>query len=163
MATVPKIFASNTRAKSAEVNANFAALPDIGTYTAPTTGILTWTSGGVAPSIGNGTSAMRYMQIGKLVLVNYYLTFGTTTSGGSGTWYFAFPVSADTSGSFRVLAGNAAAVDSGVQDYDVNAPLLIDATKFAVTNSAGQVWTASTPFAFGSGDYFHINFSYIAA
>lgn len=51
----------------------------------------TWTSTGTAPSLGNGTLIGRYIKIGKLVHVFIRLTWGSTTSAGTGDYSFSLP------------------------------------------------------------------------
>ena len=52
----------------------------------------TWTCDNTPPSVGNGTMIARYVQIGKVVTVQMFLSFGSTTSGGTGNWHFTLPV-----------------------------------------------------------------------
>lgn len=52
----------------------------------------TWATSGGAPSIGNGTLTGRYRILSpKTVIFQVFLTFGSTTSGGSGTFTFTLP------------------------------------------------------------------------
>lgn len=53
-----------------------------------------WRSNGSSPAIGNGSLIAKYRQLGRLVAVSYYLSFGSTTSGGNGPWLFDLPVPA---------------------------------------------------------------------
>jgi hypothetical protein len=134
----------------------------LGTYTAPTVYTPSWTAAGTAPDIGNGTIVGRYTQIGKTVFGNIYLGFGTTTTAGTGSWYFTFPVTAESTIK-RVLIGNAAMVDAGVQEVDGATLLLIDTTKFAITKADGTLWGVGVPLTLGATDYVHIAFQFEAA
>ena len=49
----------------------------------------TWTAATTNPSIGNGTLAGRYTQIGKTCVLVIGLTAGSTTTYGSGNWSFS--------------------------------------------------------------------------
>jgi hypothetical protein len=51
----------------------------------------TWGSSGSAPSIGNGTLVGRYQKFGRSVKLFIRLTWGSTTSGGTGNWTFTLP------------------------------------------------------------------------
>lgn len=55
-----------------------------------------WSTSGTAPSVGDGTLTGRYKQIGKTVHYNMTLTWGTTTSAGTGTWSFTTPIDVQT-------------------------------------------------------------------
>lgn len=57
----------------------------------------TWTSGGSAPAIGNGTLTGRYIKKGKEVTLHIYLLAGSTTTFGNNTnsWTFSLPLTAD--------------------------------------------------------------------
>jgi hypothetical protein len=50
-----------------------------------------WTSS-TPPSIGNGTRAGFYKQLGKIVHFKAVITFGSTTTYGTGAWAFPLPV-----------------------------------------------------------------------
>ena len=67
-------------------------------------------SGGGSVTIGNGTLTGNYFRIQKLVIVNYVLTWGSSTSTTcSGLWLFSVPVGNATRGNAfgRILdAGN---------------------------------------------------------
>jgi hypothetical protein len=57
----------------------------------------TWTSDGTQPAIGNATVVARYLQIGKQVHAWGQITFGSTSTFGTGTYKFALPVAASAS------------------------------------------------------------------
>lgn len=60
----------------------------------------TWTTstGSNSPSFGNAAINTQYVKIGRLVIANFSITFGSTTNFGGGTaadnWRFAVPVTA---------------------------------------------------------------------
>lgn len=52
----------------------------------------TWTASGGGASVGNGSLIGRWRYTGRgTIAVRYALTFGSTTSGGSGEWLFTLP------------------------------------------------------------------------
>jgi len=51
-----------------------------------------WTSTGTAPAIGNGTLTGAYVQIGKWVQFRIQVTFGSTTTFGTGGLQVSLPV-----------------------------------------------------------------------
>jgi hypothetical protein len=79
-----------------QFNSMFAA------YTAYTP---TWTAVTTNPSLGNGTLVGQYMKIGRICLITWQLTMGSTTTYGSGSWRMSLPFTAATvtSGSPGVL------------------------------------------------------------
>lgn len=125
--------------------------------------------GGYTPAltnitIGNGTLAFFYKQIGKTVHVRGILTFGSTTSV-SGVMGIALPVTAvgtEQSWALRVL-------DNGVNSYMITAYLgsttRIDlyALKTDATYLAWQATSSTVPFTWATGDVVYINFTYEAA
>lgn len=54
----------------------------------------TWTAQVSDPTLGNGTITGAYKVIGKTCFVRIKLNYGSTTSGGSGAWWFGLPLSA---------------------------------------------------------------------
>lgn len=64
---------------------------------APKTYTPSWTSSGTAPAIGNGTLVGNYHRQGKMIDVQIKQTWGSTTTNGTGTWYWSLPaISPDT-------------------------------------------------------------------
>lgn len=111
-----------------------------------------WTSSGTAPSVGNGTLAGRQQQSGKLLRVEINLTFGSTTSSGTGEWSFSIPVAA-ASRTVQQAVGTAWAFDSG-NNYYIGVVTLTTTGVLKVfpASPAGASWQSSVPFAFGNGD-----------
>jgi hypothetical protein len=93
-----------------------------------------WTSftptiGGSGWSVGNGTLACSYQQIGKTVAAHYSFTLGSTSASGSGTLTFTLPVTAVasryTGQGYTDMAGNGVfhilvrATSTTVLEFDV--------------------------------------------
>ena len=70
---------------------------------------VSWTASTTNPSIGNGILNGRYVQIGKTVMGTIEMIVGSTTTYGSGGWYFSLP-KAVASNAF--LTGNWVVVDA---------------------------------------------------
>jgi hypothetical protein len=51
----------------------------------------TWTGASSDPDIGDGDIDARYSKDGKWVTVSIHMVAGSTTTFGSGTWYFSLP------------------------------------------------------------------------
>jgi len=127
----------------------------------------TWSSDSGAPSIGNGNIGGRYKQIGKTVFFNFKLTYGSTTTGGSGAWMFGLPVTAyDANYQFP-----ASILNNGLAWYGAvaNGNYKNSTSHFSVihqNDTATTVWggvTATAPFTFGTGDTLTVSGSYEAA
>lgn len=69
-----------------------AGFPDIFNYT------LAWTSDGSAPSLGNAVVVSRFRISGKHVDVKIQITFGNTSSFGSGNYSFSLPLTSANDG-----------------------------------------------------------------
>jgi hypothetical protein len=80
------------QALAEEVDALITAAP--GTWAAYTP---TWGTSGTAPALGNGTIVGRYIQVGKKVRAEILVTFGSTTTFGTGGYTFTLPVAASAS------------------------------------------------------------------
>ncbi len=90
-------------------------------YTKPQFYVPTWTSSGTAPSLGNGSLRGLWSRNGRTITVSVELSFGDTTSAGTGSWFFGAPPLTDNpfapvqqcgSGYVTNNLGNAAAVFS---------------------------------------------------
>lgn len=62
-----------------------------------------WTGQVTNPVIGNGTIEAFYYQTGRQVAVRIVMTAGSTTTFGSGEWFFSLPIEAATVGEQDVL------------------------------------------------------------
>ena len=51
----------------------------------------TWTASGTAPAIGNGTIVATYARSGALIDVLWDITLGSTSTVGTGVWFFSLP------------------------------------------------------------------------
>ena len=51
----------------------------------------TWTSASGTPAIGNGTLEGWYVITGYMCMATIELTYGSTSTAGSGTWSFSLP------------------------------------------------------------------------
>jgi hypothetical protein len=114
-----------------------------GIQAAWTTYTPTWTASTTNPTLGNGTLSGRYLQIGKRIEFSIQITWGSTTTAGTGTWAFSLPVNnfAGANSPFNCQArmvGNA--VRNGILG-GISAFSLYDATGAAVT-AASFTWAA---------------------
>jgi len=103
-------------------------------------------NGGGSVTIGNGTLTGNFFRIQKLVVVNYALTFGSTTSSTAvGLWLFSVPVG-------NAVRGNAFGriLDAGATYYRVTGlassnKMVLQATDTGseVQNTVPMTWTTN--------------------
>ena len=134
----------------------------IGTWTAYTP---TWMASGTNPTVGNGLLTGRYSVVNELVFVEVRVSFGSTTTAGTGNYRFGTPVNIDPLASFGSPGGSGFLVDAsasdvwtvavGYSDLDQNRVLL----RFTSATAFGEVGAAA-PVAWAIGDSFQ--FGYVA-
>jgi len=134
--------------------------------TAWTTYTPTWTATTTNPTLGNGTLTGHYKQIGKTVFVRVKLSWGSTTTGGSGDWRFSLPVTAASADGIQFPC----TMFNGVHWYEgtVNGTYANNTTYSAIIAQAGNQAhsdgvNATSPFNWGSADSLQFNGSYEAA
>jgi hypothetical protein len=119
-------------------------------------------------TLGNGTLAGRYKQIGKTVFFYAKLIYGSTSTPGSGHWNFSLPVAAKDSN----YTFSAAILNDGASWYGAigNGNYTGSTTSFVVifpsTNAALTHWEPvgnGGPFTWGTADNITISGSYEAA
>ena len=125
----------------------FGATSIVGTSYVPT-----WGNSGTANTLGNGTIAGQYTQLGKLVFFRTILTWGSTTASGNGQWTFTLPVTADSyalGASIQGLGFDASAVASYVLTGANTST-----TVFNVNNNATPLAGVSStaPFTWATSD-----------
>jgi hypothetical protein len=112
----------------------------------------TWTSNGTAPALGNGTLTGAYRQIGKTVDFRMKLVMGSTTTFGTGAYFFALPVAPTQS---PIAIGVAHIQDaSPVNGYVHIVTYIGDAGGMRIYSPAspGVVIAATSPITFASSD-----------
>jgi hypothetical protein len=138
--------------------------PTLGTYTAWTTYTPTF-SAATGGTIGNGTIAGRYTQIGKLVTLSIYFTFGSTTDQGSGQFKFTTPVAASAS-TYGFFGGIALGNQPGQAAYTGLVGFAGDANHvviFAVGVDTVGGWGINQPAAWSTGEEIRLSITYEAA
>lgn len=116
----------------------------------------TWSASGTAPSLGNGTLTGTYARIGQCVSFTIKLTFGSTTTAGTGTWSFSVPIASSQDGT----CGSVFMFDFGVNSYSGMARISAGSvTAWSSASPAAQVG-ATAPFSFGNQDGIEISGTY---
>lgn len=119
----------------------------------------TISSGGTF-TIGNGTLAGRYARIGNLVIAQYELIWGSTTSdSGTGEWVFSVPVA--VSSSSRGSGGGGRILDAGLTYY--RAITLAGGSGMVVqANDIGYAVAKTNPMTWTTNDKLNVIFVYEA-
>jgi hypothetical protein len=116
---------------------------EVGSYTP------SWISTGTQPSLGNGTLTGNWERRGKVVNVNIKLTYGSTTTSGTGIFSFTVPLAVSVP-----LNSVGQSLDSGVAFYNAISSVGAWAANSVslVTAADGANVTGTTPFTFSTND-----------
>lgn len=122
----------------------------------------TWTAVSVNPALGNGTITGRYVRIGNTVHVNIRLVIGTTTTLGTGAWFFSLPFTGDVA--IQNYTGTAYLLHTGISEYA--GVVKWDSSNGARIFTGAQPATtvaAAVPFAWAATDELDIQITYPVA
>ncbi|ATN93665.1 hypothetical protein SEA_SCAP1_16 [Streptomyces phage Scap1] len=147
----------------------FKQIPDQGAWISYTP---TWTSqGSVQPSWGNASRNCKYIKVGRMVTVHFWINFGSTTNFGAGAtstdnWIFSLPVPAanDSDDGLGYLEMYKSATDCGwarVKMYTTSA-FKLGISPGSSGGIGGDVDSVS-PFVWASGNYLRGTFTYESA
>ena len=112
-------------------------------------------NGGGSVTIGNGTLTGTYIRLQKLVIVNYTLSWGsTTTTTAVGLWLFSVPVG-------NALRGNAVGriTDAGATYYRVTGLAQSNKLILQATDTGSEVQN-NTPMVWATNDFLTATFIY---
>jgi hypothetical protein len=115
----------------------------------------TLTSGGTAPSLGDGTLTGFWSRQGRVVTFTALLTVGSTTSFGTGDIRISVPIASVQS----VQVGTAYATDGGT-NYVLAAVLAASNTYVNFRINAGGSASVTIPFTWATGDTLRVTMSY---
>jgi len=129
----------------------------------------TWTSSGTQPTLGNGTIQGKYKQRGKIVIAQYYLKLGSTSTAGTGNYYFGLPVNAAYNGLWTI--GTGYIVDNsagGFYQIIIDNNDLVSAASVRLFRTDGfysilTTVTQNQPMAWAVDDYITFQITYEAA
>lgn len=109
-----------------------------------------WTSTGSYPSIGNGALTGCYTVIGDAVDLNLYLSIGSTTTQGSGTWAFSLPPGMAVASGFAL--GGCGSCSDGTQRplFAFGAP---SGTSVVAVSGLGATLGPTSPYTFPTGGW----------
>jgi hypothetical protein len=118
-------------------------------------------------TLGNGTAALFYTQIGDLVHFVGRFLLGSTSSV-TGSWVVNLPVAVGATGAY--LSGTAVFIDSGTAFYSGvctvssgNNTLAFRAPKITATYTRWDTVGTSVPMTWATGDELNFNITYKAA
>jgi hypothetical protein len=99
------------------------------------------TTSGTAFSLGNGTVTGRYRRSASsdLVIATGVLTFGSTTSVGTGSIFASLPLTASAAAVTQQSVGRARILDSGVTNFGGVSTVMQSTTTLAFMGHNGQV------------------------
>lgn len=121
-----------------------------------------WTSSGSAPAVNNGTLTGYYTQTLKTVHFWIALTFGSSTSPGTGSYSFSLPV--PNSANYGIRSPVGMMVGSAAGTLFIAATTLQGSSGafYGITNAGGVV-NPTTPGTFTTGDLINLSGIYQAA
>lgn len=119
-----------------------------------------WTGATDNPAIGDGTLSGRYMKVGKMVHVWVRMLAGSTTTFGTGAWFFSLPFAPAT---FGTQVGSIRVLDSGTAFRTGVAQTLSDGTARvqATIDSDTASIDSGRPMTWASGDELYISITYL--
>lgn len=121
-----------------------------------------WTSSGTQPNLGNGTLTGQYTLIGDTCHFNITLTFGSTTSFGTGTHRLSLPQAVHSSftntmhKAFMFDADGSPTRHEGIGILDGSSTAVLMATASADSITSVRLMTSTTPFTWATGDFYKV-------
>lgn len=122
-----------------------------------------WTAASVNPTLGNGTLTGHYTKRGRECTVRLRLTVGSTTTFGTGIYYFSVPFIPSST-----IAGTGTAwiIDSGTATFVGRVASLTDGTAriavFTPGTPGGQI-SPTVPMTWANGDSLDLQITYPTA
>jgi hypothetical protein len=160
LATTPATWVTGTVVTAAQLNTEvrdaFTSL-----QASWTTFLSNWTASTTNPTLGNGTLAGRYSQIGKTIFWSLTLTWGSTTAAGTGLYSFQLPFASRASIGFS--PGSGAVFDSSASSELPRVAELTGASSYGMADTLGNRVAATVPFAWAVNDIISANGTYEAA
>jgi hypothetical protein len=147
---------------AADLNDTFGVKSNTSSNAGFITGTYSPVISGTAWVIGDGTASGQYQQLGKLVIVRIDITFGSTTTFGTGALEVTLPINNRTVVPAQSSVLGRVRDDSTNYNYSVVGFVTGNKARLFHLGTNGQ-WVGiaqNQPFAFGSGDTVHLLFLY---
>lgn len=122
----------------------------------------TWTATTTNPTLGNGTLVGRWTRFGKYMTSAFVLTFGSTTTVGSGNYIFSIPATA-LAGLHGALGSQAELFDTSATAYNYYAVSPQTTTTIALRATGGGLATSAAPYPWAAGDIINAQWTQEAA
>lgn len=113
----------------------------------------TWTSSGTAPSIGNGSISGKFSIEGGYIFALVYQTMGSTTTYGTGVYYWSMPCAIS-----QATMGSAMAFDSGTA-FHIGITQPSGSSIVALTEAQANNWGQTLPHTWAQNDYLYLTMS----
>jgi hypothetical protein len=123
-----------------------------------------WVSSGTQPALGNGTLVSTYRRDGLMCWVNYTLTWGSTTTAGTGFWTFSTPFKMSTVPG--IFTGTCLVHDVSASTWYTGVSQFWDPTLNQIVFFCGQGVTGvgtGNPITWATGDFLAITMYYPTA
>ena len=115
----------------------------------------TWKGDSSDPAIGNGTITGHVSAHGKHRKYTIQMTAGSTTTFGSGNWYF--PLAGSNNVAKTTCVGSVYGLDSGTAFLAGSCFIAAGDNKIRmVSDGAGNFWNATSPHTWATSDYFNL-------
>lgn len=122
---------------------------------------VTWTGSTTNPTKGNGVEIGKYGVSGGLITAHWKFTFGTTSTGGSGTWAWTLPQAAATDYANSIVGAFMFFDTSAATFFHRQAMTIGNVGSFAAVSENGtRVGSTSPVNPVGTGDIIDIMFRY---
>ena len=129
-----------------------------------------WTSGGTQPVLGNGSITGFYTQVNKIVIARMFLVAGSTTTFGTGSYSFSFPVAAKAVANFGTILSEGLLYDSNIGNgykmsvnYISGSGTTFRPQVYSNASQAYQVLSSTLPITLAVNDEVSLSFAYEAA
>lgn len=123
-----------------------------------------WGADSVAPALGNGTLSTYVTRQGRALKIDILLTMGSTTTFGTGNWYFKLPAPFSTWVAAAAANGSVRMLDNTTAWFVGTSHVAAGANKIYIypDNSGGQV-SSTVPFTWAQNDTLALSIEYILA
>jgi len=112
----------------------------------------TWGASGVAPAVNNGSLTGAYRLVGKTLDFRVVLTFGSTTSTGTGNYKFGISPGPSFAFPINQPCGSAFVRDASASTNYLRTACTLNTGEIQLMDAAGAVVGASTPFVTTTSD-----------
>jgi hypothetical protein len=114
-----------------------------------------WIGSSSNPTLGNGIRNGAYISTGKRFEVSIDITFGSTTTAGSGTYTFGLPAGIDMVSGTR-LYGSALLRDNSAAVHSTCGAAYATSTTVELRVDGGNVVGSATPWVWANVDFIRI-------